>query len=170
VGGALWAASEGAQILPIAQEEIFNGLNEPVLVLDDKNRILAINPAAATVLAIDAARSVGRPIDESLDGHSCWPICPRKTARPRCALGATIRKDALKCAFRQIRTVSASMLRAQAILILSAVMIVWLLNAVYVTGKSPVPNMDLGPMAFVLMAVCIRRTDRAIRKVERDYP
>ncbi|KJS31904.1 MAG: hypothetical protein VR64_10320 [Desulfatitalea sp. BRH_c12] len=56
---------------------------------------------------------------------------------------------------RQIRIVSASMLRAQAILILSAVMIVWLLNAVYVTGNSPVPNMDLGPMAFVLMAVCI---------------
>jgi len=75
------------EILPIAQEEIFNGLNEPVLVLDDKNRILAINPAAAAVLAIDAARSVGLSIDESLDGHSLLAHLPGENGTSEMRIG-----------------------------------------------------------------------------------
>jgi PAS domain S-box-containing protein len=47
---------------------------------------------------------------------------------------------------------SASFHRSQAVLILVAVTVVWGLNAVYVSGNSPVPNMDIGPLAFTLVA------------------
>jgi signal transduction histidine kinase len=42
---------------------------------------------------------------------------------------------------------------AQAGVILVAVGIVWIVNAVYISGNSPVPNMDIGPLAFALVAV-----------------
>ena len=29
---------------------------------------------------------------------------------------------------------------------------VWFINAVYVSGNSPVPNMDISPIAFILVA------------------
>ncbi len=45
--------------------------------------------------------------------------------------------------------------RSQAIVVLAAVGVVWVANAVYVTGKSPVPNMDLGPLAFILVAISL---------------
>jgi len=47
---------------------------------------------------------------------------------------------------------SASFHRAQAMVILVAVTVAWGLNAVYVSGNSPVPNMDIGPLAFTLVA------------------
>ena len=49
--------------------------------------------------------------------------------------------------------VSARMGRAQALVILVALAVVWLLNAIYVSGHSPVPNMDIGPLAFILVAL-----------------
>lgn len=42
--------------------------------------------------------------------------------------------------------------RSQAGVILVAVAFVWLINAVYVSGNSPVPNMDISPIAFVWVA------------------
>ena len=42
--------------------------------------------------------------------------------------------------------------RAQAGVILVAVTVVWGFNAVYVSGNSPVPNIDIGPLAFTLVA------------------
>lgn len=42
--------------------------------------------------------------------------------------------------------------RYQAGVVLVAVAFVWLSNAVYVSGNSPVPNMDIGPIAFVAVA------------------
>ena len=47
---------------------------------------------------------------------------------------------------------SASFHRSQAVVILVAVTVAWGLNAVYVSGNSPVPNMDIGPLAFTLVA------------------
>lgn len=49
--------------------------------------------------------------------------------------------------------ISSRMGRAQALVILLALGVVWLLNAIYVTGHSPVPNMDIGPLAFILVAL-----------------
>lgn len=45
--------------------------------------------------------------------------------------------------------------RSQAIVVLAAVGVVWAANAVYVVGKSPVSNMDLGPLAFILVAISL---------------
>ncbi len=45
--------------------------------------------------------------------------------------------------------------RSQAGVILIAAAFVWLSNAVYVSGNSPVPNMDIGPIAFVLVAAAM---------------
>ncbi|WP_319409474.1 histidine kinase N-terminal 7TM domain-containing protein [uncultured Desulfosarcina sp.] len=42
--------------------------------------------------------------------------------------------------------------RSQAGMILVAVAFVWLSNLIYVTGNSPVPNMDISPIAFVMVA------------------
>ena len=47
---------------------------------------------------------------------------------------------------------AASLHRSQALTVLIAVAAAWGLNAVYVSGHSPVPNMDIGPLAFVLVA------------------
>lgn len=49
-------------ILPIARAEIFQGLNDPILVLDQNNRILDLNPAAESMLGIHAADSIGQNI------------------------------------------------------------------------------------------------------------
>jgi PAS domain S-box-containing protein len=42
--------------------------------------------------------------------------------------------------------------RSQARLLLSAVAAVWVTNGIYVSGNSPIPNMDIGPIAFVMVA------------------
>lgn len=42
--------------------------------------------------------------------------------------------------------------RSQAGVVLAAIGVVWLANAIYVMGKSPVANMDLGPLAFIFVA------------------
>jgi len=43
--------------------------------------------------------------------------------------------------------------RPQAAIVLAAVSIVWVVNIFYVSGNSPVPNMDISPLAFSLVAV-----------------
>jgi len=48
--------------------------------------------------------------------------------------------------------ISAGFQRSQAGVMLAAVVSVWIANAVYITGNSPVPNMDIGPIAFTLVA------------------
>ncbi len=47
---------------------------------------------------------------------------------------------------------SAGFYRSQARVFLSAVVIVWVVNGVYVSGNSPIPNMDIGPIAFTIVA------------------
>jgi len=47
---------------------------------------------------------------------------------------------------------SSSYHRSQAGVVLVAAAFVWISNAVYVSGNSPVPNMDISPIAFVLVA------------------
>ena len=56
-------------ILPVAKAEIFNGLNDPIFVVDDKDRLLDINPAAEALLGIAASPSIGHKIDDLLGNH-----------------------------------------------------------------------------------------------------
>ena len=48
--------------------------------------------------------------------------------------------------------ISSGYFRSQAGIILAAVGIVWINNAVYVTGNSPIPNMDTSSIAFAIVA------------------
>jgi len=48
---------------------------------------------------------------------------------------------------------SAGIYRSQAGLLLLAILNVWIANAVYISGNSPIPNMDISPIAFTLVAV-----------------
>ena len=56
-------------ILPVAKAEIFNGLSDPIFVVDEKDRLLDINPAAETMLNINASASIGQKIDDLLGNH-----------------------------------------------------------------------------------------------------
>lgn len=47
---------------------------------------------------------------------------------------------------------SEGIYRTQAGLFLTGTAIVWFVHAVYISGNSPVPNMDISPLAFVMMA------------------
>ncbi len=53
---------------------------------------------------------------------------------------------------RQVLT-SSGVHSSQAGVMLVAVGIVWIVNAVYISGNSPVLNMDISPLAFTLVAV-----------------
>ncbi len=60
---------------------------------------------------------------------------------------------ALTALLAYIVSTSTKVLRAQASVILAAVGIVWIINGIYVTGNSPVPHMDISPLAFILVAI-----------------
>lgn len=49
-------------ILPIAKGEIYMGLSDPILVLDEKDRLIDFNPAAEVFLNTPASKSIGRDI------------------------------------------------------------------------------------------------------------
>ena len=50
---------------------------------------------------------------------------------------------------------SVSLYRGQALVFLISVCSVWAANLIYVTGNSPLPNMDVSPLAFTLMAASL---------------
>ena len=56
-------------ILPVAKAEIFNGLSDPIFVVDGKDRLLDINPAAEALLDIEATASIGQNISALLEKH-----------------------------------------------------------------------------------------------------
>lgn len=55
-------------ILPVAKSEIFDGIGDPIMVVDEKDRLIDINPAAASKLAIDAVTAIGKRLDDLFDG------------------------------------------------------------------------------------------------------
>jgi diguanylate cyclase (GGDEF)-like protein/PAS domain S-box-containing protein len=57
-------------ILPVAKDEIFNSLNEPILVLDEKYRVVDLNPAGAAFLEYEVPQAIGRGIELLFDGRS----------------------------------------------------------------------------------------------------
>jgi PAS domain S-box-containing protein len=63
-----WGMLESAllDLVPEAQERVFASLSDPVVVSDDRNRIVALNPAAASALGVTAASGIGRSVSEIL--------------------------------------------------------------------------------------------------------
>ncbi len=57
-------------IAPVARARVFKGLGDPIFVLDDKSRIVDLNPAAETILGDPAPNFLGRELGEILpDGN-----------------------------------------------------------------------------------------------------
>jgi PAS domain S-box-containing protein len=56
-------------VLLIARTEVFAGLHDPVLVLDDSNHLLDLNPAAERILDVRGVKSFGHKIDRLLEHH-----------------------------------------------------------------------------------------------------
>ncbi len=65
-------------VLPIAKAEIFSGLDLPILVVDNGDRILEMNPAAAAMFGIDADRAVGGALAEVLKNHPALCRLPQQ--------------------------------------------------------------------------------------------
>ncbi len=57
-------------IMPIAYDSVVSSMRDSVLILDDKNRILDVNPAAQTVLGKDVSGAIGQPVEKIL---APWP-------------------------------------------------------------------------------------------------
>lgn len=73
-------------ITPIAKTEIFRGLRDPILVLDQKDRIMAINPAAASLFDIDIPDSIGRAVGTVLSDFPQLLELPEEARPPEACL------------------------------------------------------------------------------------
>ncbi len=63
-----WGMLESAllDLVPEAQERVFASLADPVVVLDDRRRVVALNPAAEGALGVAAERAIGRTVSDVL--------------------------------------------------------------------------------------------------------
>ncbi|MGC1122608.1 MAG: histidine kinase N-terminal 7TM domain-containing protein [Candidatus Methanofastidiosia archaeon] len=57
-----------ADIVPVAQESVIDGMNDGVLVLDAQNRIMDVNPLVQRLIGRSTAQLIGQPVEE------VWPI------------------------------------------------------------------------------------------------
>ncbi len=57
-------------VVPVARDMVLESINQSVIVLDDRNRIVDINRAAQHVIGCTAAEVIGQPIRQAL---SRWP-------------------------------------------------------------------------------------------------
>ncbi|MEZ5080177.1 MAG: EAL domain-containing protein [Thermoleophilia bacterium] len=55
-------------LLPIAQDAVVESMSDGVLVIDDRGRIIDVNPAAVDMLGVIASATVGRPVEDVLPG------------------------------------------------------------------------------------------------------
>ncbi|MBN1287960.1 MAG: PAS domain-containing protein [Anaerolineae bacterium] len=51
-------------IIPVAHTAVLSSMHDAVIVLDEKDRVVDLNPAARQLIGADAGRSVGRPASE----------------------------------------------------------------------------------------------------------
>lgn len=57
-------------IIPVAREAVFEGISDAVVVLDERNRIVDLNPAAQRFASCTASRAVGQSFAQIF---SAWP-------------------------------------------------------------------------------------------------
>jgi len=57
-------------ILPVAHDVVVRGMTDAVIVLDDQNRILSLNPAAKDLIGCSSPDITGRPLEQVWDA---WP-------------------------------------------------------------------------------------------------
>lgn len=63
-----WGMLESAllDLVPEAQEHVFASLADPVVVVDNRRRVVALNPAAETALGVAATQAIGRTVSQVL--------------------------------------------------------------------------------------------------------
>lgn len=61
-GYALWRYRL-MDVVPVARDLIFAGMSEAVMVLDARNRVIDLNPAATAILGAAAQATIGQPAD-----------------------------------------------------------------------------------------------------------
>jgi PAS domain S-box-containing protein len=85
-------------IVPIARDAVIEGMQDGVIVLDEQNRILDLNPAAQAILEIAPSSAVGRPAAQLM---GAWPlVCDHLRQRD---LPLSGRLTAQSCLFTQER-------------------------------------------------------------------
>lgn len=57
-------------ILPVAHDVVVRGMTDAVIVLDDQNRILSLNPAAKDLIGCSSPDIIGRPVEQV---WAAWP-------------------------------------------------------------------------------------------------
>lgn len=73
-------------ITPIAKTEIFRGLKDPILVLDQKDRIMDMNPGAASLFDIDIPGSIGHAVGTVLGNFPQLLELPEEVRPPEACL------------------------------------------------------------------------------------
>ena len=68
------------EIFPAAQKAVYRHMNDLLFILDPKDRVVEVNPAAASFLDIKEAWAVGRPINDVLQS---WPELAERLTRGR---------------------------------------------------------------------------------------
>jgi PAS domain S-box-containing protein len=61
------------EIVPVARDALLESMDDAVIVLDDRHRILDLNPAAARLVGSPASDVIGRPASQCLDGKLDLP-------------------------------------------------------------------------------------------------
>jgi PAS domain S-box-containing protein len=61
-------------LVPIAQEAMIEAMADGMLVTDEQNRIITLNPAAEHIFAVVAAQVVGQPIDQLILQATAAPL------------------------------------------------------------------------------------------------
>jgi diguanylate cyclase (GGDEF)-like protein len=67
-------------LVPVTRYDVIEGMNEAVLVLDERGRLLDLNAAARRVLGLTASESIGQPPPAALEGRPA-PVPGRPGAR-----------------------------------------------------------------------------------------
>ena len=82
-------------ILPVAHKVIFENLADGVIVLDTKDRIVEVNPAAVRLLELQPKELIGQPIDDVLNYEiSRWSsILPKNIVE---AIGEYLKSPAIR--------------------------------------------------------------------------
>ncbi len=95
------------ELAPIARDTVFEVIEDPVVVLDNRNRLADFNQAAARIFPTLESRKIGMPIEGILNGHAgLREFIQRRDEGPR---EIEIRSgDTLRCFDARLTAISAA--------------------------------------------------------------
>jgi diguanylate cyclase (GGDEF)-like protein/PAS domain S-box-containing protein len=69
-------------VIPVSRSAVIEGMNESVVVLDQRGRVLDLNAAAQRALALSSAEAVGHPLPRALEAARPAGSAPGRPAAP----------------------------------------------------------------------------------------